>query len=202
MPSSDDISVTIIFLVCLLPVIVPVGLWLLQLYARRGFRFAIAMDSATCLIADNGSITIKRNRSIIWLAIMLLGLVTFGFALGTISDLLRGGPYWLRGLFAVGFLAIVLVGLARQVRVSPIHIDITARILTVGHGSQSRQILFTSVKFIVIIRGEGITEIDAILHDDEKILLGTVSGSGAQKRLNRITQAITATGIAVHELTI
>jgi hypothetical protein len=189
--------------------------WLWRSWSMRGFRSAIAMDGATCLKADDGSVVIRRHTARNWIVLtVLLGLglpLIGGILWAIIRTLLNGIPALgeALGIPSVLSLAItvgIIIGagvltLARLLRLAPVYFHADSEMLEVGRGSSLRQIPFSSISRVVIRlsgRGSmgrhetGAFGIGVVLEEGEILELGTVSGEMAKtaERAGAIAQLI------------
>ena len=158
----------------------------------RGFQSAIAMDGATCLKADDGSVVIRRGTARNWIVLgVILGL---GLPIGvvilwaTISGFLEGESDLVDALgvlaVVVGAGSIIGAGVRSMGRPS-VCIHAQARILKIGHGPSLRQIPFSSISRVCVestesgsmgIHRTGVFGIGVVLRDEVWLPLGTVSG--------------------------
>jgi len=209
-------------LCCAVPFVIAGAIfWLWRSWSMRGFQSAIAMDGATCLQADDGSVVIRRHTARNWIVLgVILGLglpIAVTILWGTISGFVKGESDFLDALGAlvlvVGFGSIVGAGvrtLVRAMRRPSVCIHAQAGILeVVGHGSSLRQIPFASVSRVCVELTEsgsmgrhrtGVFRIGVVLRNEVWLSLGTVSGEWdkAEERATAIAQLISeVTGASV-----
>jgi hypothetical protein len=186
----------------------------------RGFQSAIAMDGATCLKADDGSVVIRWHTAQNWIVlVVILGLglpIAVIILWATISGFVKGESDFVDALGAlalvVGAGSIIGAGvrtLVRSMRRPSACINAKAKILERGHGPSLRQIPFSSVSRVCVELAEsgsmgrhrtGVFRIGVVLHDEVWLSLGTVSGewAKAEERAMAIARLISdVTGVSV-----
>jgi tetratricopeptide (TPR) repeat protein len=177
-----------------------------------------AMDGATCLQTNSGSVAIGRNSFGSWVALVILGLVFLGlvaFLLSAIGKLLAGeatikvsGLPFLIGIAA--FLGAIILHLIRTVRRPSIYFNTGAKVMEQGRGRSARQIPFSSISRIAVDRNPGQGSLVGMLEEMvfasmnqkrmgvcvlldslETVQLGTVSGDKKkEKKLEERAEAI------------
>lgn len=160
----------------------------------------IKMDGAACIQIDDGSILIKRYAFSAWLAILLLSIFLLGFLWITAKEFLdnsfSGGANNL--LTRIGWMltfSILIFIATKSLKKKPVYINVPSRIIEIGQGSSSQQILFSTVLCASIghstsfgsVRG---VEIVLILQDKKIIQIGSVSGGDAYSRATSIAQLV------------
>ncbi|MBI3241862.1 MAG: hypothetical protein HYZ49_06155 [Chloroflexi bacterium] len=168
-------------------------------------KTAIAMDGATCVKTKDGNITFKKRTFTTWVIIVGLGFFLLLALQFVVADLFSGQESSQEGggLGAVAILTIVIFGLTRSMLTPSVYLNANSRVLEIGRGTPTRQILFSNIGHIGLISREGpmgITHIDiqALLNEGETIRFGSVSGGTAEARANAIAQLIAdATGTPI-----
>lgn len=174
----------------------------------------IRMDSARCQVKPNGSIVIKKNTSLNWIAITLLALlgivpIVVGLIQVFIGD--RELKEFIEALInsalmsSVGIVLIVAL-IFSTVRTKSASINVISNTLKVKHRSAVTKIPFSSLSYITVHSGKGllretVIDISVVSNTQEVINIGKVSGSeeDAISRAEAIARFISdAINIPVH----
>lgn len=216
MYNSDKLFIfSVCAIIVLLPIVAVAGLWLFRRRSMRGFESAIAMDGATCLKDDDGSVVIRRRTFRNYFVLAILGLFQLGLVailLSTIGDIL-GKTSNLTDAFVSLFIVVVsIVGigaamftLVRSLRTPPVYINANTKMLEIGYGSSLRQTPFSSISRVVVEPSRSgflwwrweAAAIGVVLDHGDEVQLGTVSGNSQKmnERAAEIAQLISdATG--------
>jgi hypothetical protein len=194
---------------CLLPFIVVVGVFSWHRRRFKGFEIVIAMDGATCLKADDGSVLIKKTSIRNWVVLVILGLVLLGLIallLSAIGNLLKGEPTTAVGALFVligagAFIGGVILILIRSIRMPSISIKTESEVIEIGRGTSARRIPFSSISRVMVDQlgskafDTRMLGVCILLDDSEKIQLGTVSGDAKKigERADAIAQLVADT---------
>ena len=172
------------------------------------FVSEIAMDGATCLKAEDGSVMIRRNTVFNWIILVVLGLILLSCIAVLIGSLAEGrsnqgdGKGWGTTIAGILFLGGVMFVVARQLRIPPVYVDVNSRVVEIGRGSSLRQIPFSGISHVAVGQKGGVPLADEpvtmvgiglVLDSGEAIPLGTVSGSKAGERAVAIAQLVADT---------
>ena len=159
-------------------------------------KSVIAMDGATCVKTEDGSLAFKRRTFATCLIVVSLGLFLLLLLGVIVADLFSGqatSTSDLGGIFgACVFLAVVIFVLIRNLRMPSVYLNANSRLLEIGRGASARQFLFSNIGHIALTSrvGHTITDIQALLNNGEKVQFGSVSGATAEARANTIAQLI------------
>ncbi len=162
-------------------------------------KSVIAMDGATCVKTEDGSLAFKRRTFATCLIVVSLGLFLLLLLGVIVADLFSGQATSMSDLGGIigacVFLAVVIFVLVRNLRMPSVYLNASSRTLEIGRGASARQILFSSIGHIALTSRVGhmdipITDIQALLNNGEKVQFGSVSGATAEARANAIAQLI------------
>ncbi|NIM94544.1 MAG: hypothetical protein GTO18_12655 [Anaerolineales bacterium] len=202
---SDELTCILTFLCWPIPFILAVlALWLPRKFALRGFESSIDMDGSIFLQASDGRIDIRKRNIGIWLAILVFGLILivpiFGL-ISTIVDAFQGQPIRDLELFALTLVIIAAIaGMGfrayRSLRRTSYSFDIETKTLKVTKKGELKSIPFMEIECVYLesdLESRALRRIAVGLVSGEKIELGSVSGTGAGGRGEKIACAIADT---------
>jgi hypothetical protein len=180
------------------------------------FQSGISMDGATCLKANDGSVSIRRHtlRNVLALVSVSVGASGLGLLVWVGRDMLSdkdsAAPVGV-GILIIGVVLFTIGRSAvRSLRQPSFYIDANSRLIESGRGSTAQQIFFSRIAYLSTTPPtksslEGVTRIgiQVTLDNGEVIKLGSVSGPDANKartRATAIAQLVAeVTGAAIRE---
>jgi hypothetical protein len=167
------------------------------------------MVDATCWVAHNGSMVIRRNTHMNWLILGCFGLTAIGMLWVYVSDVIGGREDSADCVVSAGMLILVIASWARTLIPESFTLNTVERVLEIKRGrSVARQIPFRRLARTIIatqqslMGGEAVTPGLALMLDNgETIVLGTVFGLGAAQRAVLVAERISlATSTVIENL--
>lgn len=143
-------------------------------------RAVISMDSAKCIIAEDGNVEIKKTTGGNWLAIILVTPFLLLLTWSILNSVIRRDPeqFPLGAVVIALVLIVLLIGLVRPLRRPSIKFNSPAKTMEIGRGNSARRIPFSNISQIAAQPHTTSIAILASLENGEVLRLGSLSGVG------------------------
>lgn len=214
MSTKEELFIFLLLGLCTLPLVIPYGLFIYRTESKRKYELFIVMDGTYCLKKYNDtSLVFKRRKGrnfsiLVFLVLALLGSIaalvsTFSSTpRGELTEAVDDSATLLIVTFILGTAILVL---SRSLLTPSICINGNTKMIEIGRGRSIQQVPFSSISNVAaqgidaasgLVPGYERIEINIILEDGDRIQLGSVSGSGADKKADDLIRLVSGLTVA------